>query len=669
MKRFRNRLFYQIMNAIIICSIFITMIVSIIVLNNFKYELTVEADEKYATLVKSFAQEIEASLNSVEDITRDIATTVAVFSDFEQYNSDPLYRQKLDEKISALMATSARSSDLSDAYFFVFIDGNERHLVGDPLDGDENSRLNILRQIEAPENVFVECENWLVQNGDFYYHQPVYEGRILVGHICGAYSMDTLNQKISAFKEAHTIEIRLFDGQMNSLLLDANVENEFSFEVARVKTLVSGTDSGTFESEDNHGDDQVNTFHRLNNGWVIFASTSRELIDERMDELVYILAKLIIISSIFVIFIASSVSERIVNPLDQIVNIVIQIGKGELHTEIPKDFLQYRNEIGLLAGAVESMRVSIRAYINQIKDHSSHLASEVSLRTRELQETNQQLHETIEEMEIKDRKLEESNGCLESTIAELKNTQDELLKSQKLAAINSMVRGVSHKLNTPVGTMITALSYQSMEIRSFFKQLDKECPNAHKYSEEMAEILESTNLTMQSLLKTRGILDTLRSITSDFNDEIRQTCNVTKIIHDVVESFENERNTKAYAFKLIMADEIWINTYPDVLTQILTQLIMNSVTHGFKNHEDGLITIDVWQEASQLHLIYEDNGSGIKDADRVFDPFYTSDLASEKSGLGLSIIHNQVTITLGGEIECDKTCLVGTRFIIKLPTN
>jgi signal transduction histidine kinase len=112
-----------------------------------------------------------------------------------------------------------------------------------------------------------------------------------------------------------------------------------------------------------------------------------------------------------------------------------------------------------------------------------------------------------------------------------------------------------------------------------------------------------------------------------------------------------------------------INSYPGVFSQIITNLIINSITHGFENIEKGEIEINIKTEKKILFLIYSDNGNGIskENLKKIFEPFFTTKRGKGGSGLGLNIVYNLVTQKLGGKIDCTSTPGQGTTFMIKLP--
>ena len=116
-------------------------------------------------------------------------------------------------------------------------------------------------------------------------------------------------------------------------------------------------------------------------------------------------------------------------------------------------------------------------------------------------------------------------------------------------------------------------------------------------------------------------------------------------------------------------EKLQLNSYPGTFAQIFTNLVMNSIAHGFKKENvKGVIDILVKQEDKQLQIEYKDNGEGIPGEilPKIFDPFFTTD-QSKGTGLGLNIIYNLVTQKLKGSIKCESKNGKGVVFRIVVP--
>ncbi|MFA5905120.1 MAG: HAMP domain-containing sensor histidine kinase, partial [Desulfobacula sp.] len=124
-----------------------------------------------------------------------------------------------------------------------------------------------------------------------------------------------------------------------------------------------------------------------------------------------------------------------------------------------------------------------------------------------------------------------------------------------------------------------------------------------------------------------------------------------------------------HTIEIIGEDDIELNSFPGAFSQILNNLIMNSLIHGFQGMEKGVITVDISCEEKNIIFVYRDNGRGMneEEKEKVFDPFFTTRRGKGGTGLGMSIVFNLVTQTLKGSIECESSPGNGVVFTMKFP--
>lgn len=116
-------------------------------------------------------------------------------------------------------------------------------------------------------------------------------------------------------------------------------------------------------------------------------------------------------------------------------------------------------------------------------------------------------------------------------------------------------------------------------------------------------------------------------------------------------------------------EDLRAHTYPGALAQVITNLIMNSVIHGFEGRARGRMDIVVTAEDNGLRLLYSDDGRGMgpEALKKLFDPFFTTKRGSGGSGLGAHIVYNLITGPLGGRVQVESAPDRGVRFDIRLP--
>lgn len=124
-----------------------------------------------------------------------------------------------------------------------------------------------------------------------------------------------------------------------------------------------------------------------------------------------------------------------------------------------------------------------------------------------------------------------------------------------------------------------------------------------------------------------------------------------------------------HTVSLECGDDIVLRSYPGAFSQILTNLITNSITHAFAKGESGILRMEFTMNDITLNFVYSDNGKGIAAADlpHIFEPFFTTSRNKGGSGLGLHIIYNIITQKLNGSVTCHSAPGAGTTFTIQLP--
>ena len=672
MARRQHKLFFQIVNAIIVCSILITCIVSVIILNNSMYNVTEEAKEKFQYLVSDHGHQIDIRITSSEKVINELGSFISFYMSQNQYFSSA-EKQTMNSDLINILSTSARKNEyVYDYFIYLNTDENDLLMTSDgAINPDEDEylihQLNLIDIHSARRGKWI---NFSDGKSLFHYIEPLVLNGESVGCIGGRYRQNSFLWGLYDSEDVYSTDTWLIDPVGDSIVMNHSLPGKPITIDSSIINRTNERSQGVFELKQAGQEDLIISFSHLRNQWLVMVGAHKRSILSRSYALINMLIMLIIIGTIFSIFIASSISERIVDPIDMILTEIKRISNGDLLKPIPSEFMQYENEIGYLAMSIDDMRISLKRYISEIEHHAQHLENEVFYQTAELLSTNEQLQYNIEQMKIKDTALTQSNAELEQTLENLKETQNELVKSQKLAALSSLVRGVSHKLNTPVGTSITTLSYLIQELRAFFVKVNEESGSLKAYHEDMYDLVDTANLTMTNLMKTRDILDTLKDITSDAMTEKKHMFHLSRMMEEMISTMRVRSEYRDYKMNLDMDPDIWINSYPSVFTQVISHLISNSVIHGFKESKDGTIDVSMHLKELYVEIIYTDNGRGIsaEAIDKIFDPFYTTDLGAGTSGLGLSVIYNQINLKLGGSIICDRTFVDGTRFKIRIPS-
>jgi signal transduction histidine kinase len=291
---------------------------------------------------------------------------------------------------------------------------------------------------------------------------------------------------------------------------------------------------------------------------------------------------------------------------------------------------------------------------------------ELNLSKKDLLELNDQLEIRVNQ---RTEQFESANTALQESMDKLEQAMNELVYAEKLASLGSMVAGISHELNTPIGN--TLLAATSME--KLFEDVSEKIQAGNfkrtSFDDFIKEGLEMSSLISRSTKRAADMVTSFKQVAIDQTSEQRRTFDLRDVIEDNAKSLLT--NFKKKQIKVINTVPVGIecNSFPGPLGQILSNIIQNAIIHGFDEKGSGTLTIQAENQMKQVILSIQDDGVGmpLSVIAHVFDPFFTTKLGRGGSGLGLSISHRIATSVLGGDLRVESTLGEGATFILALP--
>jgi len=264
---------------------------------------------------------------------------------------------------------------------------------------------------------------------------------------------------------------------------------------------------------------------------------------------------------------------------------------------------------------------------------------------------------------------EASSKALQESLETLKKTQHQLIQSEKMASLGGLVAGVAHEINTPLGISVTASSFlerKTREIKSLFDENRLKRSDFKKYIEIG---LESASSILSNLNRAAELVQSFKQVAVDQAVEEKRVFGLKHYIDEVFISLRPRYKRTDHQITVDCSEMLELNSYPGVIMQVLTNLVMNSLIHGFDGIEKGHISIEIVEQGKKVMIVYSDDGVGMNEEQlsKIFDPFYTTKRGQGGTGLGMHIVYNLVTQSLGGEIECDSSPGQGTVFSIRIP--
>jgi len=312
---------------------------------------------------------------------------------------------------------------------------------------------------------------------------------------------------------------------------------------------------------------------------------------------------------------------------------------------------------------------------NLQKRHSEELVQKINERDIEIEarkDAETEIRELNENLEHKvherTTELHTSNIELTDSMEKLKETQEHLIESEKIAGLGNLVAGVAHEINTPVGLSLTGITHfldLSDQIHQAYINEDLSEEEFHKFIEDSRKLAKSINI---NLVKTAELVRSFKQVAVDQSSEAKRLFDLYTCVEDTLLSIHNVTKKTKIDIKIDCPLGVQVKSYPGAISQIVTNLVLNSLTHAYEQGADGNISIKLYkgEEKDEFILKYTDDGKGIPEANqkKIFDPFFTTNREKGGSGLGMSIIHNLITTKLNGDITCESEVGVGSKFFI-----
>jgi len=284
---------------------------------------------------------------------------------------------------------------------------------------------------------------------------------------------------------------------------------------------------------------------------------------------------------------------------------------------------------------------------------------------------------TFTDVTVEARSAEEifhAMQALEVAYAELKETQDHLVQAEKMASLALLVAGVAHEINTPVGIAFGCASHLSGRTRALGDAFANGTMKRSDLTAYVAAAAESSRLIQQNLTRAAELIQSFKRVAVDQTSEERRRFDLLAYLEEIVTSLGPTLRKTPHRIAIACSSGIRLDSFPGALSQVVTNLVMNALLHAFPDgpggRTEGHMVIDVDDPGDgELVIRFSDDGVGIPEEHRprVFEPFFTTRRGTGGSGLGLHIVFNLATRTLGGRISVDSTPGDGTTFTLRIP--
>ena len=268
--------------------------------------------------------------------------------------------------------------------------------------------------------------------------------------------------------------------------------------------------------------------------------------------------------------------------------------------------------------------------------------------------------------------LKENQDCLEKMVdertSELLTAKLQLLEAEKMAALGQLVVGVAHEINTPMGVCVTSTSLLQDLTKQLEKSNQKNTISKKEFECYLSKNKEITEIIMKNIHRTASLAERFKGVAINQSGEQKQVFKLKPCIDEVCLSLSSNLKQHSHCIEVSCNQEIETEGYPIAFTLVISNLIMNSITHGFKGQEGKNINIEVNENEKNILIIYKDDGIGIKkeNISKLFEPFFTTNMGTH-AGLGMHIIYNIITQQFKGNLQCKSEANKGVIFTISIP--
>ncbi|MCF6436811.1 HAMP domain-containing sensor histidine kinase [Pseudoalteromonas sp. MMG022] len=426
--------------------------------------------------------------------------------------------------------------------------------------------------------------------------------------------------------------------------------------------------------------------------------SSRDVVFSRIMISIYFLIGNAMIKTTFLIILFLIAFRRLLTePLTDLTDQIEEIELDDIDGRKIDIGTTERNELKVMEEAFNKLIDKVSEYRKQLDQtqkellisnekldqHNLQLEQEVARKTSNLSQAMMDLQQQKYELEKQKLTLTEEVDLrsqteqelltkqkeLERYVDELNMAQERLVGSEKMAALGGLVAGITHDINTPVGIGVTATSFLQERLNKLEAAYKDKTLSPKALEEFINEAKQSTSLLTTNLDRASELVASFKQIAVDQASEAVRKINFKEYLAEVVRSLHPKIKKTKHVINIDCPEDLILNLPAGAISQIFTNLIMNSLIHGFDGVDKGEIDITITDDHDDVKIVYKDNGRGVTKAqlEKLFDPFFTTKRDQGGSGLGTHITLNLVKQTLNGDIEVTSEEGKGLTYYIQFP--
>ncbi|QQD19638.1 HAMP domain-containing histidine kinase [Spongiibacter nanhainus] len=275
------------------------------------------------------------------------------------------------------------------------------------------------------------------------------------------------------------------------------------------------------------------------------------------------------------------------------------------------------------------------------------------------------------DLELKTKEVDVSNQQLSAALQQLTAAKNTLVANEKMVSLGELVAGVTHEINTPLGIGVTAVSTLKAATARVLDDYKHESLTHSALENYLDTASQSSEIVFANLNRASELIKSLKQVAVDTNNDELRRFGLRAHIGELLVSLRPQLDKRGIDIQFDCDGSVQAHSKPGALSQILTNLVMNSLDHAYPEGGSGTLRLQVSGDSSDITLTYSDDGCGITPLhlERMFEPFFTTRRDSGGSGLGMHIVMNLLSHQLYGSLDVESEVGVGTTFRIRFPAD
>lgn len=269
------------------------------------------------------------------------------------------------------------------------------------------------------------------------------------------------------------------------------------------------------------------------------------------------------------------------------------------------------------------------------------------------------------------RRAEQAQAAAEKTLIDLRAAQAQMILQEKMASLGSMVAGVAHEVNTPVGLAVTGASQLRTETATILALAAQGQLRRSTFDEYLAVVDELATLIEKNAARAAELIQSFKEVAVDQSSDARRPFDLRSYVGEVLASLAPRIRNAGHKVEMALPEGIEMDGYPGAMAQVVTNLVINSIVHAYPDgRRDGTLRLAARRmDGDMIELAYSDDGRGIPSDlwSRIFEPFFTTKRGMGGSGLGLHLLYNIVTVRMGGTVRVGAAPPGGALFTLTFP--